>query len=68
MHTGQLFFPAATTLAVYKRAPYASHGRAPDTTNASDAIYRNGGNRGMVTIVPRAKGYVATVAAGVHVA
>jgi protocatechuate 3,4-dioxygenase beta subunit len=68
VHTGQLFFPAATTLAVYKRAPYASHGSAPDTTNASDAIYRNGGNRGMVTIARRAKGYVASVAAGVHVA
>jgi protocatechuate 3,4-dioxygenase beta subunit len=67
VHTGQLFFPAATSLAVYKHEPYASHGSAPDTSNAADAIYRNGGNKGMVTIAKRAKGYAATVAAGVHV-
>ena len=68
VHTGQLFFPAATSLAVYKRSPYKSHGTAPDTSNAADAIYRNGGNKGMVTIAPHASGYAATVAAGVHVA
>src|SRR3954469_16984278 len=30
VHTGQLFFPAATTQAVYEKAPYASHGATPD--------------------------------------
>ena len=50
VHTGQLFFPAAITNAVYKTAPYKSHGAHPDTTNASDAIYRNGGDKGVVKL------------------
>jgi protocatechuate 3,4-dioxygenase beta subunit len=66
VHTGQLFFPAAITNAVYKRAPYKSHGAHPDTTNASDAIYRNGGGKGMVKLTRNGAGYVGAVAMGVH--
>ena len=66
VHTGQLFFPAAVTDAVYVRAPYEAHGRHPDTTNAADAIYRNGGNRGMLAVKPSGKGYTASITMGVH--
>ena len=67
VHTGQLFFPAAVTSAVYAKAPYRAHGTQPDTTNAADAIYRNGGNRGMLTLKRNGTGYIASSAMGVHV-
>jgi protocatechuate 3,4-dioxygenase beta subunit len=66
VHTGQLFFPAAVTSAVYARAPYRTHGAQPDTTNAADAIYRNGGNRGMLSLKRNGKGYIASAVMGVH--
>jgi protocatechuate 3,4-dioxygenase beta subunit len=66
VHTGQLFFPAAVTDAVYRRAPYKSHGTHPDTTNAADAIYRNGGNRGLLTLQQTGTGYTASITMGVH--
>jgi protocatechuate 3,4-dioxygenase beta subunit len=67
VHTGQLFFPAAVTNAVYKKAPYRRHGARPDTLNASDAIFRNGGNRGMLNLTRNGAGYVGAVAMGVQV-
>jgi protocatechuate 3,4-dioxygenase beta subunit len=66
VHTGQLFFPAAITNAVYKTAPYKSHGAQPDTPNASDSIYRNGGDKGMVKLTRNGTGYVGAVAMGIH--
>jgi protocatechuate 3,4-dioxygenase beta subunit len=66
VHTGQLFFPAAITKAVYARAPYRSHGTTPDTPNAGDAIYRNGGNKGMLALKKHGGGYAASIAMGVH--
>ena len=66
VHTGQLFFPAAVTAAVYRTAPYRSHGSTPDTPNASDAIFRNGGDKGMLALKRSGSGYAATVAMGVH--
>jgi hypothetical protein len=66
VHTGQLFFPAAVTDAVYARAPYSAHGRLPDTANADDAIFRNGGNRGLLALKQTGKGYTATITMGVH--
>jgi protocatechuate 3,4-dioxygenase beta subunit len=66
VHTGQLFFPAAVTDAVYARAPYKAHGKLPDTTNSADAIYRNGGNRGLLVVKPSGKGYAASITMGVH--
>jgi hypothetical protein len=65
VHTGQLFFPDALTLAVYKAAPYASRGN-PDTPNASDSIYVNGGKRGLLALKKSGAGYVGTIAMGVH--
>src|SRR5438552_1935326 len=66
VHTGQLFFPAAVTNAVYRKAPYSRHGARPDTLNATDAIFRNGGNRGMLKLTRNGAGYVGAVAMGVH--
>ena len=67
VHTGQLFFPAAVTEAVYAKAPYSTHGTSPDTPNAPDAIFRNGGRYGMLTPKRTAAGYTATITMGVQV-
>jgi protocatechuate 3,4-dioxygenase beta subunit len=68
VHTGQLFFPASVTNAVYEKAPYASHGATPDTTNAADSIFRNGGSKGMLALARSGAGYAGTIGMGVHVA
>jgi protocatechuate 3,4-dioxygenase beta subunit len=68
VHTGQLFFPAAVTNAVYRNAPYSTHGTTPDTLNASDSIFRNGGSKGMLALKASGTGYVGSIAMGVHVA
>lgn len=67
VHTGQMFFPAPVTDAVYKSAPYSAHGTTPDTSNAADSIFRNGGDKGMLTLRRSGAGYVGSVAMGVHV-
>jgi protocatechuate 3,4-dioxygenase beta subunit len=66
VHTGQLFFPAAITEAVYANEPYRSHGTSPDTTNAQDAIFRNGGPKGMLALKKSGSGYAASITMGVH--
>jgi protocatechuate 3,4-dioxygenase beta subunit len=66
VHTGQLFFPAAVSNAVYARPPYNAHGTRPDTTNAADSIYRNGGRRGLLKVRKRGSGYAASITMGVH--
>ena len=65
VHTGQLFFSDALTQSVYKAAPYASRGN-PDTPNASDSIFVNGGKRGLVVVKKNGAGYIGTIAMGVH--
>jgi hypothetical protein len=67
VHTGQLFFPAAVTNAVYQKAPYGTHGSTPDTLNANDSIFKNGGNRGMLALKKSSSGYVASISMAVHV-
>jgi protocatechuate 3,4-dioxygenase beta subunit len=59
VHTGQVFFPAAVTNAVYQKAPYSTHGTTPDTLNANDSIFKNGGNKGMLALKKSGPGYVA---------
>jgi protocatechuate 3,4-dioxygenase beta subunit len=66
VHTGQLFFPAAVTQAVYAKAPYSAHGTSPDTPNAQDAIFRNGGRYGMLKLTRTAAGYLGSITMGVH--
>ena len=50
VHTGQLYFPEAVTDAVYRRAPYNTRDRGPDTRNPSDAIFRNGGSKSLLKV------------------
>jgi hypothetical protein len=66
VHTGQLFFPAALTDRVYRKAPY---NRRPNRTtrNASDPIFVNGGRRSMLAVNRRsAGGYLGKITMGVH--
>ena len=65
VHTGQLFFADALTAAVYKAAPYAARGK-PDTPNARDSIFVNGGKRSLLTVSKSGTGYVGAIAMGVH--
>jgi len=65
VHTGQFFFPDAMTAKVYQAKPYTSRG-GPDMTNSQDAIFVNGGKRGMLTVKKSGAGYVGSIAMGVH--
>jgi protocatechuate 3,4-dioxygenase beta subunit len=65
VHTGQIFFTDALTAAVYKAAPYAARGN-PDTPNARDSIFVNGGKRSLLTVSKNGGGYVGAIAMGVH--
>lgn len=68
IHTGQIFFSEKITAAVYKQAPYASHGQY-DTSHARDNIYHQaGGSTAELKLAKRTgglKGHVGTIAIGV---
>jgi protocatechuate 3,4-dioxygenase beta subunit len=68
VHTGQVFFNEAITAAVYKQAPYSSHGRY-DTSHARDMIFGEaGGARAVVRLAKRpggARGYLGRIVIGV---
>ena len=68
VHTGQVFFNEAVTAAVYKRAPYKSHGQ-PDTSHAADTIFAAAGKGKAVLKLgkrPGGKpGYRGTITLGV---
>jgi protocatechuate 3,4-dioxygenase beta subunit len=65
VHTGQLYFPDATTDVVYRRSPY---NRRPGRTtrNRDDAIFRNGGSRSMLRVARSGSGYVARITMGIQ--
>jgi protocatechuate 3,4-dioxygenase beta subunit len=65
VHTGQLYFEDSANTAVYKQSPYDSHGD-PDTTNASDGIYQQGGEESTVALTRRGNGYVGRLSLGVR--
>jgi protocatechuate 3,4-dioxygenase beta subunit len=65
VHTGQLFFPDTLTDAVYKKTPYNKRATR-DTRNATDSIYRNGGNKSVLKLANSGSGYVGAIAMGVH--
>jgi protocatechuate 3,4-dioxygenase beta subunit len=66
VHTGQLYFPEASVTAATKVAPYSRRGE-PDTRNAADAIYRNGGSKSLTRVTKDATGRtVASITMGVH--
>ncbi len=52
VHTGQVFFRPAVTKKIYGAGVYRSRGQA-DTSNASDSIYREAGERGAVLAEPQ---------------
>src|SRR3954466_14475668 len=47
VHTGQLFFPAAVTSAVYAKAPYAIKATVPATRNPQNRTTRTRATRGL---------------------
>ena len=63
VHTGQFFFSDALTDEVYKAAPYSTRG-TPDTTDAADSIYRNGGSKSLLTVKKTGSGYVGSIVMG----
>ena len=65
VHTGQLFFPDELSDKVYEAAPYKTRGN-PDTPDAEDAIYRNGGSHSLLRPVKSGSGYVGSMVMGVH--
>lgn len=65
VHTGQLYFDDAITASVARRAPYAARGE-PETTNASDGIYVDGGDRSRLALKRDGQGYVARLTLGVR--
>jgi protocatechuate 3,4-dioxygenase beta subunit len=71
VHTGQVFFNERITAAVYRQAPYSSHGQ-PDTAHASDNIFAEaGGSRAVVKLGKRAgsrRGYLGRIVLGVATA
>jgi protocatechuate 3,4-dioxygenase beta subunit len=48
-HTGQLFFPEATSDAVFERSPYAAH-RGRRTRQADDPIWSRNESSGMLEL------------------
>lgn len=69
VHTGQLFFNAATLKTIYAQGAYAARGQA-DTSNASDGIYRQAGSRSVLPLRRKGAsvsgGYNGTLSLGVH--
>ena len=68
VHTGQVFFNERITAAVYKKAPYKSHGQ-PDTSHSEDSIFDQAGrSRAVLKLAERRKGrrgYRGTITLGV---
>ncbi|MFC3833135.1 MULTISPECIES: intradiol ring-cleavage dioxygenase [Deinococcus] len=66
--TSQLFFPENVNTAVFARAPYRQKGTKADTPNATDGIYRNGGNQLLLDVKGDAsRGYAATFDVGLNI-
>jgi protocatechuate 3,4-dioxygenase beta subunit len=63
--TGQLFFDDATTATAYEAEPYAARGE-PDTSNAADGIFAQGGSSTIVTVTSEGTGYSGAVTLGVQ--
>ena len=59
VHTSQLFFDDDLSDRVFGQAPYDSH-QGRDTRNATDNIFQDGGQQGLLTMTPRATATSAT--------
>jgi hypothetical protein len=71
VHTGQVFFNERTQTAVYKLAPYKSHGQ-PDTSHPADNIFRQAGSsKAILKLTSRGagkNGYRGSITLGVATA
>jgi hypothetical protein len=65
VHTGQLYFPDATTDKVFRRKPYARRPRRT-TRNANDFVFAQGGKRSLLSVRKSGSAYVASITMGVH--
>ena len=66
VHTGQLYFDDSTTASVNRNSsPYDTRGE-PDTTNAADAIYGQGGEESTLALRRSGRSYVGTLSLGVR--
>jgi protocatechuate 3,4-dioxygenase beta subunit len=65
VHTGQLYFHDSWTDRVFRRKPY-SRRPSRDTRNATDFVFRNGGQRSMLSLHRSGGLYVGTITMGVH--
>jgi protocatechuate 3,4-dioxygenase beta subunit len=65
VHTGQLYFPDATTDKVFRRKPYARRPRRT-TRNANDFVFAQGGRRSLLSVRKSGSAYVASITMGVH--
>lgn len=65
--TSQLFFDPTAIAKVYAAPAYSARGTTPDTPNAQDGIYRNGGSQLLLNMTgDNAKGYAATFDVGMN--
>ena len=63
VHTGQLYFDDATSSEVFASAPYRGD---PDTPNASDGIYAQGGRESTVALKQSGDGWTGTLTMAVE--
>ncbi len=61
--TSQLYFDDDISDQVFAQAPYAAKGQR-DQTNATDGIYRDGGDQLMLALTPTDQGYAGTFHVG----
>jgi hypothetical protein len=67
VHTGQLFFANPVSDTIYRTSHYKSHGQ-PDTTDARDSIYKQGGGSSAVLKLTKqtgGNGFVGAITLGV---
>ncbi|MGB3311112.1 MAG: intradiol ring-cleavage dioxygenase [Nodosilinea sp.] len=65
--TSQLYFDDALTNRVYAQAPYNASGQRP-TRNQNDGIFRNGGDRLMLSVTQTGEGYTGRFEIGLDLA
>jgi protocatechuate 3,4-dioxygenase beta subunit len=64
--TSQLYFDDALTSEIYRHAPYRPRA-AGDVTNATDLVYRRGGEQLLLEVAPHGAGYRATFGLGLRI-
>jgi protocatechuate 3,4-dioxygenase beta subunit len=65
--TSQMYFDDTLIHRIYARAPYSARGQR-DRTNAQDGIFRGGGDKLLLSVVPAGEGYAADFPIGLQIA